>query len=56
MTGLSGTDKWFGGVLAPNGRIQGIPQNSTSVLIIGTGLPNGSLLLDFLLGAYVNKF
>ena len=28
------TNKWFGGVLAPNGKIYGIPSNSTSVLII----------------------
>jgi hypothetical protein len=31
---FSGSDKWFGGVLAPNGKIYGIPHNSTSVLII----------------------
>ena len=34
ITGLSGGTKWFGGVLAPNGKIYGIPYNSTSVLII----------------------
>jgi hypothetical protein len=31
---LSGGDKWYGGVLAPNGKIYGIPRNSTSVLVI----------------------
>jgi len=31
---LSGTGKWYGGVLAPNGKIYGIPRNSTSVLVI----------------------
>ena len=31
---LSGTSKWVGGVLAPNGKIYGIPVNSTSVLVI----------------------
>ena len=31
---LSGTNKWVGGVLAPNGKIYGIPHNSTSVLEI----------------------
>ena len=31
---LSGSSKWFGGVLAPNGMIYGIPYNSTSVLKI----------------------
>eukprot|EP01046_Picozoa_sp_COSAG06_P060936 COSAG06_NODE_13161_length_1283_cov_1.609428_2_plen_270_part_01 len=35
MAGLgSGSNKWFGGVLAPNGKIYGIPRNSASVLII----------------------
>jgi len=29
---LSGTDKWFGGVLAPNGKIYGIPFNATQIL------------------------
>ena len=31
---LSGTGKWIGGVLAPNGCIYGIPLNSTSILKI----------------------
>jgi len=31
---LSGTNKWAGGVLAPNGMIYGIPINSTTVLKI----------------------
>ena len=31
---LSGTAKWVGGVLAPNGKIYGIPHNSTTVLEI----------------------
>ena len=34
MTVSSDTNKWSGGVLAPNGKIYGIPYNSTSVLII----------------------
>ncbi len=34
IAGLSGTSKWHGGVLAPNGKIYGIPRNSASVLII----------------------
>jgi hypothetical protein len=33
-TDLSGTDKWVGGVLAPNGKIYGIPFYSTTVLCI----------------------
>ena len=31
---LSGTNKWWGGVLAPNGKIYGIPHNSATVLEI----------------------
>ena len=31
---LSGDYKWIGGVLAPNGKIYGIPDDSTSVLCI----------------------
>jgi hypothetical protein len=31
---LSGSSKWVGGVLAPNGKIYGIPHSSSSVLII----------------------
>ena len=31
---LSGSNKWLGGVLAPNGCIYGIPRNSTTVLKI----------------------
>ena len=34
IAGLGGTLKWIGGVLAPNGKIYGIPYSSTSVLII----------------------
>ena len=33
-TDLSGSEKWLGGVLAPNGKIYGIPRNSTTVLCI----------------------
>ena len=44
---LSGTTKWIGGVLAPNGKIYGIPYSSTSVLVIdpavGTATTFGSL-------------
>ena len=31
---LTGSNKWLGGVLAPNGKIYGIPFNSTAVLEI----------------------
>ena len=33
-TDLTGTYKWLGGVLAPNGKIYGIPSGSTSVLAV----------------------
>ena len=50
---LSGTYKWMGGVLAPNGKIYGIPSNSTQVLEIG-GVSNGKQW--WALSNYVNKF
>ena len=50
---LSGTSKWYGGVLAPNGKIYGIPYNSTQVLEIG-GVSNGKQW--WALSNYVNKF
>ena len=31
---LVGSNKWSGGVLAPNGKIYGIPEGSTSILVI----------------------
>jgi hypothetical protein len=34
MVGLSGSYRWLGGVLAPNGKIYGMPFNIASVLII----------------------
>ena len=51
---FSGTGKWFGGVLAPNGCIYGIPRDSTSVLKIDVGIPE-SLPLNALLSAFLNK-
>ena len=48
---LSGTAKWRGGVLAPNGKIYGIPYDSTTVLeidpITKTTTTFGSLAGDF---------
>ena len=49
----AGGDKWFGGVLAPNGIIYGVPFSSPSVLQIKTGLPT---LPPWMLQAYFNKF
>ena len=44
---LSGSEKWDGGALAPDGCIYGIPYNSTSVLkidpVAGTATTFGSL-------------
>ncbi len=40
---FSGSNKWIGGVLAPNGKIYGIPYDSTQVLEIsgvGSALSN----------------
>ncbi|UCF96215.1 MAG: hypothetical protein JSV89_13625 [Spirochaetaceae bacterium] len=34
ISGLGGGKKWYGGVLAPNGKIYGVPGAATSVLII----------------------
>ncbi|MCP5497772.1 MAG: putative Ig domain-containing protein [Leptospiraceae bacterium] len=53
ITGIGGSTDWSGGILATNGKIYGIPSNSTNVLIIDpslntantsliTGLPGGS--------------
>lgn len=50
---LSGIGKWYGGVLAPNGCIYGIPRDSTTVLkILSTYMIDG----DFPLSRFVNKF
>jgi len=40
---LSGTAKWFGGILASNGKIYGIPLNSTQVLEIDPETQNVTL-------------
>jgi hypothetical protein len=53
ITGLTGSNKWLGGVLAPNGKIYGFPRDATNVLQIKTGLPK---LPPWMLQAYFNKF
>ena len=52
---LSGTYKWAGGILAPNGMVYGIPYNSTTVLKIDMGLAS-PFDVDVLLAAYYNKY
>jgi len=53
ITGLTGTYKWRGGVLAPNGKIYGIPYCPESVLILSPGFP--TLPIEPLLSPYLNK-
>ena len=50
---LTGTGKWYGGVLAPNGKIYGIPYNATQILCIPYG-DHGNQW--WALSAYTNKF
>jgi hypothetical protein len=53
---LSGTNKWRGGVLAPNGCIYGIPHDSTTVLKIDpSGIGGVALDSDFCLSPLTNK-
>ena len=51
---LFGSSKWAGGVLAPNGKIYGIPCYSTTVLEIDVGSCYDSC--DWALSPLVNKF
>lgn len=53
LTG-TGTGKWVGCVLAPNGFIYGIPWLSTTVLKMGCGI---NYNIDrYFLSAYINKY
>ena len=47
------TSKWMGGVLAPNGKIYGIPYGFTTVLEIGE---SQTIDTDAVLSRYLNKF
>ena len=49
---ITGTLKWIGGVLAPNGKIYGIPYSSTSILEI---LATFSVNTNFPLSRLFNK-
>ncbi len=53
-TELSGTDKWYGGVLAPNGKIYGIPYHSETVLCID-GIGSMSSAKNALTHPFFNK-
>ena len=53
ISGLGGTGKWQGCVLAPNGNIYSIPYDNTSVLVIKTGLPKHP---SWMLKPYFDKF
>ena len=48
---LSGNNKWVGGVLAPNGKIYGIPNTSTQVLEIDPVNQTTSLFGSFSSGS-----
>jgi hypothetical protein len=47
-------DKWYGGVLATNGSIYGIPLSSTAVLKINTTAITTPI--DFVCSRFFNKF
>ena len=54
---LTDTEKWFSGVLAPNGKIYGIPYGSTNILIITPELNTScNIPLETCMSAYYNKF
>ena len=45
--GRLGENKWYGGVLAPNGKIYAIPLNSTQILEIDPNTQTTTLFGDF---------
>lgn len=44
---MSGDNKWYGGVLAPNGRIYGIPRDATNILEIDPMTHTTALLASY---------
>lgn len=53
MTGITSNNKYAGGILAPNGKIYGIPYSSTNSIIINPSLPT---LNNWMINPYFNKF
>jgi hypothetical protein len=53
ISGLTGTAKWVGGILAPNNKIYGIPFDSPSGIILKTGLPT---IPQWMIAQQFNKF
>ena len=51
---LSGTYKWYGGVLGPDGKIYGIPFNAADILIIDPDA--GAFTVRIALDPRLNKF
>jgi hypothetical protein len=50
---LTGTDKWYGGVLGPDGKIYGIPRNATDILV--TSHYRAAPVGDIAISPYLNK-
>ena len=53
ITGISSNDKYVGGILASNGKIYGIPYESSNSIIINPSLPT---LNNWMINPYFNKF
>ena len=54
---LTGSTKWYGGVLAPNGKIYGIVYTTSNILTITPELNTSyNIPLETCMSAYYNKF
>lgn len=54
-TGISGNTKWFGAVLAPNGKIYCVPFNAQDILIIDKAENVPPLPVGVVLSPHLNK-